>query len=119
MLSLSVARRTTQCTTRRRPTRTMSGRVRARARVCPPFDVRLTRLVLQGASGVDNTQRRKWDKGEYAAKAAERQRQEVRLQQPYALDAHASPVLLAERGVSGCAARPGVRQPGHRSSQGS
>ena len=56
----------------------MSGRVRARVRVCPPFGVRLTPLVLQGASGVDNTQRRKWDKGEYAAKAAERQRQEVR-----------------------------------------
>lgn len=40
------------------------------------------RVCAQPTAGVDNTQRRKWDKEEYAAKAAERQRQEARASQP-------------------------------------
>lgn len=37
----------------------------------------LTRTQPTQPSGVDNTQRRKWNKDEYAAKAAERLREEV------------------------------------------
>jgi len=33
----------------------------------------------KAAAGVDNTQRRKWDKEEYAAKGAERRREEARV----------------------------------------
>jgi hypothetical protein len=45
--------------------------------------------VRQAAAGVDNTQRRKWDKEEYEAKAAERRRLEVRACWCWLLQLHA------------------------------
>ena len=57
-------------------------------------DARRPPPCAQSAVGVDNTVRRKWDKDEYAAKAAERVRLEVRARARARCSVAAAPQLL-------------------------